>query len=231
MNHTDSLKIIATFRQRAKEEITATYNPTEVSFDNSVQLAEISIPGLDSPLIQFVRGQCEKLTLDLFFDTTDKGMDESAVSVTTETDKVYGLTKIEPGGHAPPICEIKWNSKFPGAHIPAQFGNQRRNSFKCVIESVKQKFTLFSTKGVPVRATLSTTFREYKTLDDQLRQLNLTSPDRTHSHVVRRGDSLASIADKYYLDSGKWRYIAEKNGIHDPRRLAVGTSLEIPPID
>ena len=36
----------------------------------------------------------------------------------------------------------------------AASGNQRRNGFKCIVESVKQKFTLFSPEGVPLRATL-----------------------------------------------------------------------------
>ena len=55
------------------------YNPTELSWDKGAQIAEISIPGLDAPLQQFVRGQAEKLTLELFFDTTDHGMGKDAV--------------------------------------------------------------------------------------------------------------------------------------------------------
>ena len=54
------------------------YNPTELSWDKGAQLAEITIPGLDAPLQQFVRGQAEKLTLELFFDTTDHGMGKGA---------------------------------------------------------------------------------------------------------------------------------------------------------
>ena len=38
-----------------------------------MQFAEVAIPGLDAPIIQFVRGQSETLTLDLFFDSTEKG--------------------------------------------------------------------------------------------------------------------------------------------------------------
>ncbi len=50
------------------------YNPTELAFDKQAQLAEIAIPGLDAPLQQFVRGNAEKLTLELFCDTTDQGI-------------------------------------------------------------------------------------------------------------------------------------------------------------
>ena len=44
------------------------FNLTEYSLNKSNQIAEIAIPGLDTPLLQFVRGQNEKLTFDLFFD-------------------------------------------------------------------------------------------------------------------------------------------------------------------
>ena len=81
-----------------------------------------------------------------------------------------------------------------------------------------------------MRATLSVALREYKTLDEQLAQLNLTSPDRTHSHVTRSGDTLSSIAAQYYRSPGDWRSVADANGIEDPRRLVVGAFLNIPPI-
>ena len=99
-----------------------------------------------------------------------------------------------------------------------------------MVESVKQKFTFFSPEGVPLRATLSLVLREYKTLGEQLDQLNLSSPNRTHSHVTRRGDSLASVAGRYYQRPGEWRAIADANVIEDPRRLTTGRFLRVPPI-
>lgn len=213
------------------ERIEVQYNPTELSYDKSGQFAEIAIPGLDAPLQQFVRGQAEKLTLELFFDTTDQGMGTDATSVTKLTDRIYQLVKIEPTRHAPPICTFIWNGPFPpGSSISDASGNQRRDGFTCIVESVKQKYTLFSAAGVPLRATLTVALREYKTLDDQLAQLNLNSPDRTHSHVIQRGETLSGIAGEIYRRPGDWRLIAEANNIEDPRRLTAGTFLTVPPI-
>ena len=104
------------------EPIEVQYNPTELSYDKSAQFAEIAIPGLDAPLQQFVRGQAEKLTLELFFDTTDQGMGAGATSVTTLTDRIYQLVKIEPTRHAPPICTFVWNDQFPGS---SAYGTRR----------------------------------------------------------------------------------------------------------
>ena len=206
------------------------YNPTEFSLDKGVQLAEINIPGLDSPLLQFVRGQNEKLTVDLFFDTSDSGTGATAVSVTTLTDPIYSFVKIEPDGHAPPIVKFAWNPAFPGLALPAASGNQRRFEFRGVVESCRQKFTYFSSEGVPLRATLSLSLREYKTLDEQLAQLNLNSPDRTHAHLTREGETLSRVAGTYYRQPGAWRSIAEQNAIDDPRRIDPGLLLTIPPI-
>src|SRR5262245_9182604 len=168
MEQLQKASIVPTYSNGSMEMMEVQFNPTEFTLDKGAQIAEIAIPGLDSPLLQFVRGQNEKLNVDLFFDTTEQGTGPGATSVTTLTDPVYSLVKIEPDGHAPPVCTFIWNASFPGAHLPAVAGNQRRTSFQCVVESIKQKLTFFSPEGVPLRATLTLTLREYKTLGDQL---------------------------------------------------------------
>lgn len=97
------------------------FNPTELAFDKQAQLAEIAIPGLDAPLQQFVRGNAEKLTLELFCDTTDQGIGIGARSVTSETDKFYQLVKIVPELHAPPVVTFSWNDEFPGNRVLPQW--------------------------------------------------------------------------------------------------------------
>jgi hypothetical protein len=221
---------MAQYSDGSIEGVEVQFNPTEFTLEKGVQIADINIPGLDSPLLQFVRGQAEKMSVDLFFDTTETGTGDGATSVTTLTDQIYSLVKVEPGGHAPPICTFIWNASFPGADITPTAGNQRRNEFQCVIDSIKQKFTFFNPEGIPLRATLTLSMREYKTLDDQLFQLNLSSPDRTHSHVTGRNDTLARLAARYYLKPSEWRAIADGNEIDDPRRLGTGRFLRIPPI-
>jgi hypothetical protein len=230
MEQLQKAEILAIYPNGFNVPIPVQFNPTEFTLDKSVQLADINIPGLDAPLVQFIRGQGEKLTMDLFFDTTDHGMGAGATSVTILTDLVYGLLKIDPDTHAPPICRFQWNKAFPGANLSSLLAHQRRTEFQFVVESVKQKFTLFSPEGVPLRATLTVSFREYKTLDEQLGQLNLNSPDRTQTHVVQGGETLAGIAAQHYNLPGQWRRVADQNAISDPRRLTPGTFLQVPPI-
>lgn len=198
--------------------ITVQFNPTEYSLSKGAQIAEIAIPGIDSPILQFIRGQNEKLTLDLFFDTTESGMGESIQDVRERTRSIYQLVKIQPKTHAPPRIRFTWGQGL---------------SFQAIVESVQQKFTLFNPLGIPLRATVSVSFREYKTLEEQLSELNLQSSDHTRRRVAQRGETLSQIAAEEYRDPREWRRIADANAsvVSNPRRLVPGTTLEIPPLD
>jgi nucleoid-associated protein YgaU len=195
------------------------FNPTEYTLSKSAQIAEIGIYGIDSPILQFIRGQNEKLTMDLFFDTTTLpgGLGNSAVSVKTKTEPFYQLCKIQPTTHAPPRIRFTWSEDL---------------KFEAIVESVQQKFTLFNPAGVPLRATLSVTFREYKSLERQLSDLKLESTDHTKRRVAQRGDTLSRIAAQEYGDPRLWRRIAEANPeVASPRRLRPGQVLLIPPLE
>ena len=47
-------------------------------------------------------------------------------------------------------------------------------------------------------------------------------------HWVQKGETLFSIARRYYNDGWRWQEIASANGIDDPSGLKVGTRLVIP---
>lgn len=203
---------------KLKAAITVQFNPAEYTLQKGAQIAEIAIPGIDSPILQFVRGQNEKLTLDLFFDTTQEGMGESPVRDVRElTDPVYQLVKIQGETHAPPRIRFVWG---------------RGLSFRAIVESITQKFTVFNPQGIPLRATLSVTFREYRTLEEQLAELNLQTADHSKQHIVQLKDTLSRIAFDEYKDSSKWRFIADDPANADiasnPRKLRPGTRLLVP---
>jgi hypothetical protein len=214
-----------------EQKVKVQYNPTELSFEKSIQLAEISIPQLNQPLQQFIHGQAARLMVELFFDTTDASAEDKPVPVTEQTDKLYALTQTVPEDHAPPIVTFHYGKKgFPGSAIPEQFGSQRRQSFTGLVESVNQRFTLFSTDGVPLRATLNLTLREYVPLHDQFSRANPSSPERSHAHILRAREGLNDVAWQFYRRPDRWREIALANGIEDPRRIDPGLRLNVPKV-
>ncbi len=194
------------------------FNPPEYTIGKAAQIAEIAIPGIDAPILQFVRGQTRTLALELFFDTTRGGSGALQVAdVRALTEPVAQLGRIQPKTHAPPRITFIWGLGL---------------SFRAIVDNVQQKFTLFNPAGIPVRATLTVSFKEYKTLEEQLKELNLQSADHSKLRVVRQRDTLARIAFEEYGDAGSWRLIADQNRaqLGDLRRLRPGMQLVIPAV-
>src|SRR5260370_42218718 len=77
------------------------FNPEEYSLNKDNNFASQAIPGLGSPLLQFVHGNLRTLEMELFFDTTQERTD-----VREQTAKVTDLLKINSELHAPPILEV-----------------------------------------------------------------------------------------------------------------------------
>jgi LysM repeat protein len=185
------------------------FNPTQYSLDQANTLAEVGVPGLSAPILQYVRGNGRSLSMDLFFDTYEQQTD-----VRDHTDLVYGLLDIRGPLHRPPVCTFTWGSF----------------NFDCVVERVGGRFTLFLADGTPVRATLSVTFKEFVEVEVLVRSPPTESADHAKTYVVRRGDTLASIAAAEYGDPARWRVIAGANRIANPRLLAPGTRLSLPAV-
>ena len=57
---------------------------------------------------------------------------------------------------------------------------------------------------------------------------NGSRPMLPRPRVVKRGDTLSSIAAEEFHDATLWRPIAETNRIDDPLALQPGTVLSIP---
>lgn len=192
---------------RSGETIQVLFNPTEYSLETSNQFQRNAVPGTSTPATQFVSGNTQTLTMDLFFDSYEKGED-----VRNYTRKLTSLMDIDASLHAPPICRFSWASL----------------NFKATLEQISQKFTLFLESGVPVRATLSVTFKEYRTLSEQLQGVRKESRDRTKRVTVKQQDSLWQIANREYEEAGLWRPIASANKIDNPRLITIGKELIVP---
>jgi nucleoid-associated protein YgaU len=196
------------------QEFEVQFNPTEYGLEKSNSYAEITIPGLDSPLLQFANGNSETLNFELLFDVTT---DPDVEDVREVTGDFARLARIVPTTHAPARIRVVWGPL----------------DFKAVVESVSEQFTLFAPAGTPLRSRLTLALKRFYPLEDQLKALKLQSADHSKSWEVRRGDRLDRIAAAAYGDPGRWRLIAEepanRDVLRDPRRLVPGTVLRLPP--
>jgi Contractile injection system tube protein/LysM domain len=190
-----------------KEQIKVLFNPEEYTLNKDNNFASQAVPGLRSPLLQFVNGNLSTLDMELFFDTLDKGVD-----VRSETDKIIKLQAIKSDIHGPPILRFVWASL----------------DFTCVLTRVSQKFLRFLQDGKPVRARLTVSFSEFVDADREAKEVNRQTADFTKFHVVIKDETLSSIAGKFYDNPQLWRPIAIENSIDDPRSIFPGQALRIP---
>ena len=184
------------------------FNPTEYQLQKANNFAEIAIPGLESPPIQFIRGSSEKLTAEVLVDTSDTLKDVRVAYV----NALRGLMDLNRDLHAPPIVRFTWDTEV----------------FRGVLESLNVTYVLFTPEGVPLRAKLSLSLKEYRPVDIQIKENPTASPDFEKTYVVKRGDTLSGIASAVYRDAGVWRNIAANNQIQDPRSLPPGQVLQLP---
>jgi hypothetical protein len=174
------------------------------------------------------------LSVDLFFDTSLVGVSSTDVAlfappipsvsllpditpikdVRNYTKQIYSLTEKKGNfGNRPPICKLVW-----GTNTVLLQG---------VLKQLTKSYTRFLADGTPVRATLNCSFEEWEPPETKQKKLNpIDDPIR----IVRRGETLTSIAAQEYNDPSLWRVIAAANKLDNPRNLIPGQQLTVPPL-
>lgn len=200
------------------------YNPEELKVEQGNAYAEIPVPGLDAPPLQYIRGKARTLSMELFFDTYESGED-----VRAHTGPIVALLDRGPRTMAPPVLLFSLG----------------RVRFRCVLLEAGQRYTLFLRDGTPVRSTLSVRFQEYAEAGaPRIAEGLVLGPPSPRTpigsgaeggsgggdavHVTAVGETLGSIAAAYLGDPGRWRRIADANNIKDPLDVPPGTRLVIP---
>ena len=206
---------------RKGEVLTVLFNPTEYTFERSNTYKAVPVPGIGAPLMQFVNGESDHLSMDLFLDdyTDPQGptslLQKESDPLGTRLEALTSLLVIDASLHAPPPVRFSW-------------GTLR---FCAVIERLGRKVTMFHPDGNPARVTLSVSFKEYRTLREQLDNPRRESADKTKRRVVIGNERLWWIAAHEYDDPDEWVRIALANELDDPREIAPGDWLELPPIE
>ncbi|MBN1965706.1 MAG: peptigoglycan-binding protein LysM [Anaerolineae bacterium] len=196
------------------EQIPVLFNPEDYTLQKANTFAQATVPGLSSPILQFVSGNMQTLTMELLADTLEahRGVNAAGDDVRTITDRIAGLMDIDASTHAPPVLLFTWGSL----------------AFLCVLASVSQRFVLFAPDGTPVRARLSVTFNEYRNAELEAKTIKRETADYTKLHTVTLGETLPGIAYQVYGDAALWRPIALLNRLDHPQDIAAGLRLLIP---
>ena len=200
------------------ERVAVMFNPEDYSLSRENNYAQVAVPGLSAPIIQFSHGNQQSLEMEQFLDTNEAHREGSRQIAAAGDDvrkhvrKITDLMNIQPATHAPPVLMFTWGSL----------------AFSCVLARATQKFIMFLPNGTPVRARVQVSFSQYNNAELEAKEIKRETADYSKFHVVRPGDKMSAIAAAAYGDPRLWRAIALRNGVADPRVLEPGKRLMIP---
>lgn len=103
-------------------------------------------------------------------------------------------------------------------------------NFPCRLANLDIDYTSFNPDGTPLRAELNIKFlfdqetKKTQSLDAK------SSPDLTHSRIVKDGDTLPLLSKEVYGSSSHYLWLANQNRLDDFRNLVPGQRLFFPPL-
>lgn len=152
--------------------VEAQYNPKELQIDQTVPWKKPdasnksgnkkSAPG-EGIALEFSGADSRNLTVEFLFDGYES--EGRTVNVQAEVEKLQKMasvinpTSTKEEERRPHLCVVAWGyKKGTGA-------NKAMPSFRCVIASLATKYTMFSSDGVPLRATCTVKLQEADIVD------------------------------------------------------------------
>jgi nucleoid-associated protein YgaU len=204
------------------ETIECLFNPKDYTVTKTNNWKAEAKQGSTAAKPSYTGGNPWEMTLQLLFDSTLLKPKMTVKQVTQTLFDAMDATCGEGAGTGG-----KKNTKRPPT-VTFEYG---WFSFVAVVKNLSVQYTLFQPDGEPIRADVKLALMQYE-LERPKGQNPTTHGDGgLGAHVVRDGDSLASIAHQVYGDPTQWRAIAVANGIDDPLRLRSGRMLSVPRLD
>jgi len=113
----------------------------------------------------------------------------------------------------PPLVQIDWTEP---------------TVFEAYFTSVNVTYKLFDRDGTPLRASIEAALKESPASAGRQNPTSGGDAGR-RTRVLQSGDSLQSLAYRFYGDVGAWRALARHNRVDDPMALRPGLRIELPP--
>jgi nucleoid-associated protein YgaU len=144
-------------------------------------------------------------------------VDSDRVLLVTDSDDEYVLK----GSHLAVLKENKGALvELTGYLKRGQFDVRRYKIVKAAEPEVEEDLSLSSMEE---DLSADTKVVDFGTMSEPEEE-----EERCVPYTIVAGDTLGKISKKFYNSAGKWKIIADKNQIKDPRKIRVGDQLQIP---
>jgi|GEM_PF-689828 len=203
-------------------EVEIQFNPTSLKVVLANTIGENERSG-SRRAAQFIDKSSSTLTVELIFDTTDQYFTRKKSEESEETEEV----RVDVRSKTRPIAQQFMK--------PVDVGNKHVAPKRClfawgtfafvgIMESFDETLEFFSSKGTPLRATVSLKLTESRF---QFRSEAAKAAERDTPTLGSGADSVADTNAGAGKDEKDWRETAMYNGVESPR-LPGGDSLSVP---
>lgn len=204
------------------------FNPSTINFESKVEYFEDVPIGASGAEVRFKRMPPAKLSFNILLDNFDADSSNAyfalmgTPSLSTVDPIITQATNLKNV-----IYSINSSTHQPN-YVRIQFGD---NTFYGRATKFNVKYTEFKTNGEATRGDIEMSFTGSKSKKLSASELQLNSPDMTHSYLVREGDTLTMLASKYYNNPNAFIELARINKLNGLRKLKTGSTILIPPLE
>ncbi|MGW0229328.1 CIS tube protein [Actinopolymorpha singaporensis] len=219
-------------KAKPKSAVPVQFNPTSLKLQMSNSTDGATSRGRQ--VQQYNGSASTSLSVQLEFDTADEGTTAAPVDVRTKTAQVARF--VLPGGtgskQAPPRVQFRWGTVIVGG----------------VMTSMSEELSLFSTQGVPLRASVTVDIKQQDPKFEALERGPGANPDTAappagkptknagpgtvgsgggaggRTAEALDGESAADFLARNGLDPSAWRSIA--GPLDDPLSLPAGLAVD-----
>ncbi len=227
--------LIKSYHSAERNEVIDEFEAQYVPDSYTKQLSHVYIGATDAPInvsspsLKYSHSHATQLTFQLIVDASEEDDDilgalagkllpfsdkeETEEGVKEQIELFLTVCYLYDGEiHEPRFLEIEW-SNF---------------SLPCRLQSVSIQYTMFNKDGTPIRAKLDTVFIGDVSKEIRKKSENRQSADISRVHIIKQGDSLPLITQKYYLKASYYLLLAKYNNLNHFCDLQPGMELEIP---
>ncbi len=199
------------------------FNPASISVKHQNKFSKLQGINTKGRTAKYAYTNSDEINLDIVLDGT--GVTEFGVmtlfrkSVAEQIKQFMDMCFYMDGNiHEPKYLKIQW-------------GDGVLQDFNCRLQSVDIEYSMFEKSGASLHAVLKASFISDEDPDKRGLLENKSSPDLTHSRIVKSGDTLPLLSKEIYGSSAYYLRLAQVNGLDDFRNLTPGMEIIFPPLD
>ncbi|HAE59529.1 MAG TPA: hypothetical protein DCG54_08485 [Anaerolineae bacterium] len=199
------------------------FNPASISVKHQNKFSKLQGINTKGRTAKYAYTNSDEINLDIVLDGT--GVNNFGVttlfrkSVAKQIKQFMDKCFYMDGNiHEPKYLKIQW-------------GDGVLQNFNCRLQSVDIEYSMFDKSGTALHAVLKASFISDEDPDKRGLLENKSSPDLTHTRIVKSGDTLPLLSKEIYGSSQYYLRLAQVNKLDDFRNLTPGREIIFPPLD